>query len=48
MVPRGFSARGVPRVIPTDVTEREDGYAIECDLPGVAKENVKVRAEGVT
>jgi HSP20 family protein len=39
------AARFSPRV---DVTETEDGYAIDCELPGVAPEDVRVTLTGDT
>lgn len=34
------------RALPLDVVEQEDGYTVTVDLPGVAREDVQVSAEG--
>ena len=48
---RGFfrperSERATPRSIPVDVSESENGYVVEAELPGLAKDEIHVAIEG--
>jgi HSP20 family protein len=43
----GWNGRGLPGTLypKVDITETENGYTIKADLPGLAKEDIKVNVE---
>ena len=38
--------RATPRSLPIDVVETENGYVVQAELPGVAKDEIHVAIEG--
>lgn len=46
--PVGFPKNAPSLTIKTDISEKEDGYLVKAELPGVKKEDIKVKIEGDT
>lgn len=46
--PVGFPKNAPNLSIKTDISEKEDAYLVKAELPGVKKEDIKVKIEGDT
>ncbi|MFA5703479.1 MAG: Hsp20/alpha crystallin family protein [Advenella sp.] len=46
--PVGFPKNAPNLTIKTDISEKEDAYLVKAELPGVKKEDIKVKIEGDT